>query len=340
MKLDQVNWGMIGIGSVTEKKSAPAFNKVTHSRLVAVMGRNPAKAADYAARHCVPVWYDNVDDLINDPAVNAVYIATPPDVHLEYARKVMQAGKAAYVEKPMARNAAECDEMNTISRETGSPLFVAYYRRALPYFVKLRELIQQEAVGKIRCINIRLHNPPYDEEVGENPQPRWRVFPEISGGGHFHDLASHQFDFLEYAFGPLKHAEGISRNQAGLYPADDCVMANFEFESGVLGNGSWCFTINKEQKIDETQIFGSLGRIKFSFFDGSQITVERGGDTQVFDLPYPEHVQQPLIELMVQELMGTGKTPSTGITGARTSLVLEKITAGTPGGMSRIVQDS
>lgn len=324
--LDQVNWGMIGCGSVTEKKSGPAFNKVAHSRLVAVMGRNAARAADYAARHGVPVWYDNVDDLINDPNVNAVYIATPPDVHLEYARKVMQAGKPVYVEKPMARNAAECEEMNRISRETGSPLFVAYYRRALPYFLKLKELIDQAAIGEIRCINIRLHNPPYDEEVGENAKPRWRVFPEISGGGHFHDLASHQFDFLEFAFGPIKLAEGISRNQAGLYPADDCVMANFEFESGVMGNGSWCFTVNKEQKIDETQIFGSGGRIIFSFFDSYRITVEKGADQQVFELPYPQNVQQPFIELMVKELMGTGKAPSTGISGGRTSLILDMIT--------------
>src|SRR5688500_12185762 len=115
--LDQINWGTIGIGNVTEKKSGPAFSKIANSKLVAVMGRNPEKAADYAARHGVPVWYDNVDDLINDPKVNAIYIATPPDVHLEYASKAMLAGKPVYVEKPMARNAAECDEMNKISRE-------------------------------------------------------------------------------------------------------------------------------------------------------------------------------------------------------------------------------
>jgi predicted dehydrogenase len=239
----------------------------------------------------------------------------------------MQAGKPAYVEKPMARNAAECEEMNEISRETGSPLFVAYYRRALPYFIKIKELIDQSVIGKIRCIDIRLHNPPYAEETGDNPQPRWRVFPEISGGGHFHDLASHQFDFLEYAFGPVRQATGISRNQAGLYPADDCVVANFEFASGILGSGNWCFTVNKEQKIDEAQITGSLGRIIFSFFDSYSITVEKGDTTQVYELPYPENVQQPLIDLIVQQLTGTGKCPSTGISGARANFLLDQITA-------------
>ena len=324
---DQINWGMIGIGNVTEKKSGPAFNKVINSKLVAVMGRNAEKAADYAARHGVPVWYDNVDDLIYDPVVNAIYIATPPDVHLEYATKAMRAGKPVYVEKPMARNSVECEAMNQVSRETGTPLFVAYYRRALPYFVKLKELIGQDVIGKIRCISIRLYKPPYPEETGDSPQPRWRVSPDISGGGHFHDLASHQFDFLEYVFGPVKHASGFSRNQAGIYKAADIVVANFEFNSGILGNGSWCFTINKEQQIDETQIIGSLGRISFSFFDNSIIKVEKGGDTETYDIPYPEHVQQPLIDLIVKELRGEGRSPSTGISGARASLLLDQITA-------------
>ncbi|MEO6288898.1 MAG: Gfo/Idh/MocA family oxidoreductase [Ginsengibacter sp.] len=322
---DQINWGMIGIGNVTEKKSGPAFNKVNNSHLVAVMGRNAEKAADYASRHNVPAWYDTVDNLINDPNVNAIYIATPPDVHLEYAKKAMLAGKPVYVEKPMARNSAECDEMNKISKETGTPLFVAYYRRALPYFVKLKELIGQGSIGEIRSINMRLYNPPYEEESGENAKPRWRVNPEISGGGHFHDLASHQFDFLEYAFGPIKYASGISRNQAGLYKADDIVVANFEFESGVLGNASWCFTVNNEQQVDETQIIGSLGKIIFSFFHSFDITVEIGSDSETYTLPYPEHVQQPLIDLIVKELRGEGKSPSSGISGARANMLLDQI---------------
>lgn len=323
--LDQINWGMIGVGNVTELKSGPAFNQVPHSRLVAVMGRDAAKAADYAARHGVPKWYDQVDDLINDPEVNAIYIATPPDAHLGYTRKALLAGKPVYVEKPMARNAAECRAMNRISAETGVPLFVAYYRRALPYFVKLRQLIDERVVGDIRSVNIRLHKAPYAEEVGEHPEPRWRVFPQRSGGGHFHDLASHQFDFLEYAFGPIKKACGISRNQAGLYPADDCVVANMEFESGVLGSGSWCFTVNKEQEIDETEIICAQGRIVFSFFSSFLITVYRGEQKEVHDVPYPKHVQQPLIELIVQELRGEGKSPSTGITGERASELLDQI---------------
>ena len=326
--MKEIQWGMIGCGNVTEKKSgAPAINKVAHSKLVAVMARNPDKAMDYAKRHDVPKWYDSVDDLVNDPDVNAIYIATPPDVHLEYAGKALKAGKPVYVEKPMARNYAECEEMNRLSRETGIPLFVAFYRRTLPYFVKLKELIDEKVIGDIRLINITLHWQAYDEELGENPKPRWRVFPEISGGGHFHDLASHQFDFLEYAFGNVKYAKGLARNQAHLYKADDIVVANFEFESGILGNGSWCYTINKEQRIDQSQIIGSKGKIIFSFFENSIIKVETAEGTKEYNVPYPPHVQQPLLETIVKELRGEGKCPSTGETGARANLIMDKITA-------------
>ena len=324
--MHEVKWGMIGCGNVTEKKSAPAFNKVPHSKLIAVMGRNTVKVADYAQRHGVPVWYDDVDALINDENVNAVYIATPPDVHLDYTIRALRAGKPVYVEKPMARNATECDAMNAVSMETGVPIFVAYYRRTLPYFVKLKKLIDEKRVGDIRCINIRLHWQPYDEEQPSVAEPRWRVFPEISGGGHFHDLASHQFDFLEYALGPVKHAAGIARNQAGLYKADDIVVANFAFENGVLGTGSWCYTVNKEQRVDEAEIIGSKGRILFSFFEKHVIRLETETGSQEFVLPYLEHVQQPLIELIVQQLRGEGSCPSTGITAARTNAILDQIT--------------
>ena len=325
--MKEIKWGMIGCGNVTEKKSgAPAINKVPHSQLVAVMARNIDKAIDYAKRHTIPRYYNSVDELINDTEVNAIYIATPPDVHLEYAEKALRAGKPVYVEKPMARNYAECEEMNRISRETGVPLFVAYYRRTLPYFLQLKELFDQKAIGDIRLVNINLHWQAYDEEVGENPKPRWRVFPEISGGGHFHDLASHQFDFLEFAFGPIKYAHGIARNQAHLYKADDVVTANFEFESGIVGTGSWCYTINKEQRTDQCQVIGSKGKITFSFFQPDTIIVETAEGKQEYNIPYPPHVQQNLLELIVKELRGEEKCPSTGETGARANWVMDMIT--------------
>ena len=326
--MDQIQWGIIGCGNVTEVKSGPAFNKIPNSKLVAVMRRDAALAEDYARRHNVPKWYSDVDELVNDPDVNAIYIATPPNVHEAYTEKALRAGKPVYVEKPMALNAAECSRMNAVSKETGVPLFVAYYRRSLPYFIKLKELIDSNIIGDIRYINICLQWQPYDEEIGELRKPKWRVQPAISGGGHFHDLASHQFDLLEYILGQIKSANGIARNQAGLYDADDITVASFEFKSGVLGNGLWCFTINKEQREDKAQIVGSKGRINFSFFEKFDIVVETESGTETYNIPYPAHVQQPLIELIVKELRGEAQSPSTGLTGARANQIMDWITKG------------
>ncbi|GGB81486.1 Gfo/Idh/MocA family protein [Dyadobacter sediminis] len=323
--MDQIKWGILGCGNVTEVKSGPAFSKVANSSLAAVMRRDAEKAADYAQRHHVPKWYADADALINDPEVNAIYIATPPDAHEELAIKAIRAGKPVYIEKPMARNAAECERIIEAGKKAGVPVFVAYYRRALDYFLKVKELVDSGIIGDVRYVSICLQWQPYEEEVGENARPRWRVTPEISGGGHFHDLASHQFDFLEFVFGPVKTAQGISRNQAGLYEADDIVMASFEFESGVLGNGSWCFTIDKAQRQDEARITGSKGKITFSFFEKFDIIVENEAGTNVMHIPYPEHVQQPLIDLIVKELRGEGKSPSNGDTGIRASRIMDEI---------------
>ena len=325
--MDQIKWGIIGCGNVTEVKSGPAFNKTENSELVAVMRRDASKAEDYARRHNIPKWYADADALISDPDVNAIYIATPPDSHEEYAIKALRAGKPVYVEKPMARNAAECERMNAVSRETGVPLFVAYYRRSLPYFQKVKELIDSKIIGDVRFVNVCLQWQPYEEEVGANAKPRWRVDPAISGGGHFHDLASHQFDFLEYVFGPIRTAKGISANQAGLYAANDITVANWEFESGVLGNGSWCYTVSKEQREDEAKIIGSKGQIIFSFFEKFDIIIKTADATEVLNIPYPQHVQQPLIEQIVKELRGEGLSPSNGETGARASTILDLITS-------------
>ena len=138
--MEIIKWGIIGCGNVTEVKSGPAFQKAPNSALVAVMRRDAALAEDYAKRHNVPKWYSNAEDLINDPEVDAIYIATPPSSHKEYTILCAKARKPVYVEKPMALTFEECNEMINTCKEHNVPLFVAYYRRALPRFLKIKEI--------------------------------------------------------------------------------------------------------------------------------------------------------------------------------------------------------
>lgn len=321
--LKKISWGFIGCGDVTEVKSGPAFNKVENSEVVAVMRRNAKKVKDYAQRHHIAKYYTDADELIHDPSVNAVYIATPPNTHAEYAMRALEAGKPVYVEKPMARNYKECKRMLEASQKTNLPLFVAYYRRCLPSFLKVKEIIHSGVLGKIRLVDIRLHYPARKEDSSE--QLPWRVRPEVSGGGYFFDLASHQLDLLDFLLGPIRDASGYARNQAGLYEAEDAVVASWEFKTGVLGSGSWCFTVPPSETADHIAIKGSKGNVSFACFNDQPVVLHTAAGIQSFNLPYPQHVQQPLIQTIVADLRGEGKCPSTGKSAIRTALVMDKI---------------
>lgn len=322
--MKEVRWGFIGCGDVTEVKSGPAFRKIPDSSVVAVMRRDGEKAKDYAQRHEVPKWYDDAVGLIQDPEVNAVYVATPPGSHMEYTIQALEAGKPVYVEKPMALNHVQCEQMMEASRRTGQPLFVAYYRRRLPAFLKVKEFIQDGVIGDVRFVNLRLYWPPLEGDTDPAAQD-WHVKPDISGGGYFFDLAPHQLDYLDYAFGPITAASGHAANQAGWYEAEDIVTASFQFESGVLGTGVWCFTVSGESSTDEIEIVGSEGHITFDCFGPQTVRLTTSSGEQIFEFENPQHVQQPLIQTVVDELLGRGTCPSTGESAARTARVMDEI---------------
>lgn len=319
---ESIRWGMIGCGNVTEVKSGPGFQKAQNSELVAVMRRNGDLARDYAERHGVPRWYDDAAALIQDPDVNAIYVATPPSSHKEYTIQAAQAGKAVYVEKPMALNYAECREMIEACEDGGVALFVAYYRRALVRFLKIKELVDAGAVGQVRFVSVTLYQNVRPVHADPNNLP-WRVLPEIAGGGIFADMAPHQLDFLDFLFGPIAAAQGYAGNQAGNYPAEDIVTGSFVFESGVQGVGAWCFTAFEE--VDRTEIVGEKGRIMFSTFDEAPIVVTTAGGSTEYRIGYPAHIQQPLIQTVVDDLLGIGHCPSDGESGARTSWVMDQM---------------
>jgi len=312
----KIQWGIIGCGYVTEVKSGPGFQKARNSSLVAVMRRNRELAKDYARRHGVPKWYDDADDLIQDPDVDAVYIATPPYAHKEYTIRCAQAGKPVYVEKPMGMNFSECQEMIKACQEREVPLFVAYYRRCLPRFLKIKELLDAGAIGGIRGIMMSLY-APLPGEFG------WHYTPQVGGGGKFVDMGCHTLDFLDYALGPIKSVAGFAGNLGGHYLAEDIVTGAFEFESGVQAVGIWSFTASK--MIDKTEIIGTIGKICFSSFNTEPIVLVTQDGVTEFAIDNPAHVHQPLTQTIVDELNGVGHCPSTGESGARTSWVMDQL---------------
>lgn len=330
---DRVKWGILGVGDVCEVKSAPAMQLINNSELVAVMRRDGAKAKDYAQRHQVPTWYDQAEYLIHDPDVNAIYIATPPNAHAEFTIKAAEAGKPVYVEKPMARSLSECKQMVDACNHAQVPLYVAYYRRMLPNFIKLKQFIESGAIGEIRLVKIELHKttePDILAKTVATMPANWRVNPEISGGGYFFDLASHQLDYLDYVFGPIQSVHGSAGNQAGLYTAADIVSSHFTFKNGIQGFGSWCFTVDEKAVKDELTVIGSKGKLSIPFFGEPEIVLEKSGlkRKKIFKFDLPKHIQQPLIQTVVDDLLGIGVCPSTGTSAARTNWVMEEMTKG------------
>jgi 1,5-anhydro-D-fructose reductase (1,5-anhydro-D-mannitol-forming) len=317
----QINWGIIGCGDVTEVKSGPGFQQVENSRLVAVMRRDADKARDFAERHGVPVWTTKAEEVIDHPDVNAVYIATPPGSHLSYALQVCAAGKPAYVEKPMARSAAECRAMTDAFDRAGLPLFVAYYRRALPRFLKAKELVESGRIGRVTGVTYRFANSSHRRlDPGALP---WRWIAEEAGGGQFLDLGCHTLDILDFILGPLEDVKGDAVNLSSPCDVEDAVAMQFRLQSGGLGTASWNFA--SDRRIDLIEIAGTEAEIALSTFGDEPVTVSRGAEQETFDLPNPRHIQQPFIETIVRQLNGDGSCPSTGVTATRTAQVMDTV---------------
>ena len=320
----EIRWGFIGCGEATEKKSGPAFNLVPGSKIQAVMSRSKEKASSYAERHNIPRWYTDALQLINDSDVNAIYIATPPSSHATYAIMAMKAGKPVYVEKPLASSYLDCQRINRISEQTHVPCFVAYYRRYLPYFQKVKELIEKGDIGKVTSVQIRFACPPRDLDYNSTALP-WRVQRDIAGGGYFYDLAPHQIDLLQEIFGPIVRAKGFSSNRGGLYETEDTVSAAFQFADGLPGSGSWCFVSHESARTDRIELIGDRGQLHFSVFTYEPIVLRNEGGRQEFIIENPEHVQLPLIQNVVEHLQQSNICTADSISATSVNWVMDRI---------------
>lgn len=319
-----IKWGFIGCGDVTIKKSGPAFQKIEQSEVVAVMSRDISKAKACAERMGINKWYDDALDLVEDPDVTAVYIATPPSSHATYAIMAMKAGKDVYIEKPMGVTYEECTRINRIAQETGARCFVAYYRRYLPYFQKVKELACNGTIGNVINVQIRFAQPPRELDYNRNNMP-WRLQPDIAGGGYFYDLAPHQIDLLQDMFGYILQASGYKSNRGGLYEVEDTISGSFQFDNGLVGSGSWCFVAHESATEDCVQIIGDKGSISFSVFTFDPIVLHTENGTEEIIVPNPEHVQQPLIQAVVDDLLGKSTCSCDGESATTTNWVMDKI---------------
>lgn len=325
---DVIRWGIIGCGDVTEVKSGPGFQLARGAQLVAVMRRTGALAADYARRHGVPRWYDDARALVHDPEVDAIYVATPPGAHLDGARLAAAAGKPAYVEKPMARHAPECAAMIAAFAAAKQRLFVAYYRRALPRFLKIKALLDGGAFGTLTGVGYRMStSAPATTDPARLP---WRLNAESAGGGLLLDVGSHTLDLLDFFCGPLTDVHGTAARRAGPGDVEDAVTMTFRTATGVPGCAAWNFA--SQAKDDLLELSGTAGRGSLSVFGQEPIRFESARGVEFIDLPNPSPIQQPMIQTVVDDLLGRGSCASTGESAQRTSVVMDRVLTAYYGG--------
>lgn len=303
-----VNWGIIGCGDVCEIKSGPAFHNVDHSRLVAVMRRDLAKAADFAQRHHVPRFYNEAAALINDAEVNAIYIATPPLSHEAYAIEAMKAGKHVYIEKPVTTDAGACERLTKFAHSCKLRVSVAHYRRGLPLFNKVRTLIRERAIGNVRVIRLTTLQPEKSNIIIQTEE-NWRVQPDISGGGLFHDLSPHQLDIVYWIFGAPREVNCKSVNQSRRYDAPDMTLLNATYDNNIVLTGVWAFNVTPSAAQDSCEIIGDTGMLRFAFFRPSTLEIIRETGTEVLTMNYPVNIQEPMIAAVTNFFRGEGINP-------------------------------
>lgn len=316
-----IRWGIIGCGAVTELKSGPAYSLTEDFELAGVMRRDLSKAKDYAQRHRVPFFTDDASKIIENPKIDAVYIATPPDTHKLYGLQVAKAGKPCCIEKPLAPTYADGLEIYHAFQEKSLPLFVAYYRRSLPRFLKIKEWLDDGLIGEVR--HIRWYKSRTASELDLSGVYNWRTDTKIARGGYFDDLACHGLDLFTFLLGDVKEASGFSTNQQGLYTAHDAITGSWIYENGVTGEGSWIFGVQERQ--DKVEIFGSEGKILFSVLHEEAIEIEATRLKQKLFIEHPKHLHEFHVKNMAMHLFGTLKHPSTGKSALQTSWIMEKI---------------
>ncbi|MEM6711782.1 MAG: Gfo/Idh/MocA family oxidoreductase [Pseudomonadota bacterium] len=314
-------WGILGCGDVTEVKSGPALQKAERSKVLTAMRRDGAKARDYAQRHGIAGWTDDADVLLNGPDTNAIYIATPPSTHADYAVRAMRAGKDVLVEKPMAITVSECEQMIAAQKETGKKLVVAYYRRALPRFERFRQIALSGELGPLRMIELRQFAP-----ADVRPGQSWKTDTNVGGGGLFADMQTHALDWLCYTFGVPRSVAGLKKNQSGQDAAEDMVSYLMDF-GAVAATG--LFSYASGERNEEVVLHCDAGRASMGFFQPSPITVSTpDGEEHTIDLPDPPHVHQPFIDKVVAHFLDDAPNPCSAEDGAQANRLMEQVFQG------------
>lgn len=316
--MSSITWGLIGCGDVARKRVARAIQDEPRSTLLAACRRTEEKLHSFCDSFRIPRRYSEAEELLRDPEIDAVYLATPVREHLPQTLAAARAGKHVLVEKPMAMTEAECERMIAACSEAGVRLGVAYYRRFYPIVHRMQELIQNGAIGTPLGISA-VTATPLAMQPGE--EGYWRVLPDAGGGGALMDVGSHRIDLFNHFFGEPPAVKALCETIAGRYEAEDSAVLVLRFQSGVLGTLQCHFGCADP---DEFAIQGTLGRLSARPLNGDALVVEIGGQRRVENHPAPANFCGPLVADFVSAIL-EGRPPMvTGEAGRQTTAVMDR----------------
>jgi len=307
-----LNWLVVGIGDISTRRVIPAIREEPRSTLYGVVSRDKTRGQGFADR----VW-NNLEDALSDPKIDAVYVATPVALHAPQTIAALTAGKHVLCEKPVAMNYAEASKMVRVARETGKTLGVAYYRRMYPKVQRAMKLMEQGAIGKPVLAEANHHSAL----PAEGNFRAWLLDPKLAGGGPLFDVASHRIDLFNYLFGKPARVKAQLSNAVLQMPVEDNATVLIEYESGVRGivDVRWHSKITR----DQFRIVGTDGEINLDPLSGPEF-VHRGGREH---LPAHENIHFPCIQNFVNAVLDGAPLISSGESAIWTDWVTEQANA-------------
>ncbi|MFC1483433.1 Gfo/Idh/MocA family protein [Candidatus Neomarinimicrobiota bacterium] len=306
----KIRWGLIGCGDIAEKRVAPAFVELNSCDLIAVNRADYDQAESFAQDFGATKWYRHHEQLIADPEIDAVYIATPVHVHAEQTIAAAEAGKHVLCEKPMAMNVAECDRMITTCNSAGIKLGIAYYRHFYPVVLRAKELVDDGEIGEVilaqvnafEWFNLKEGDPSY-----------WRMVKDQAGGGPMFDFGCHRLEVLLHILGSISTLNGLHGNVLYDRKMEDTTVTCFQFERRTLG--TICITHGAFEPQDTLDIFGSKGSIHIPVLNQGDLIFVKAGNTGSETHPPHHNFHLPLIEDFTQSILNDREPKVPGKTG-------------------------
>ena len=308
-----LNWGVLGAGSVAQRRAIPAINKAKDAELYALLSRDAERARRLATEHGAETYYTRVAELLSDDVLDAIYVSTPVYLHCEQVIEAAERGFHVLCDKPMAMNREECQRMIDACKANGVHLQICFLFRFHSCFQQLREWAAEGRLGQLVHGRVPFLKPfPI-------PPGAWRGNPDQGGGGSLMDLGSHGVDLLRYILGEVNQVSAFCNSDVHGYDVEETGTIMMRFENGAHGFVDTSFAAAGCDLVIE--IYGTDGWVWVYNDDGWKIKLSTDGESQILDSQF-EDLYQYQFEHFARCVVEEEEPIVTGVDGLRTNEIL------------------